>query len=63
MNIKGIFKKVDLSTVLMAAGAIVAVADALISNKKNALERDRMKKEAAEDAAKIVMDRMSSNED
>lgn len=57
-----IFEKVNAKVWLGAAGAIVSVVGAVISNKQDLIKKQELTKDAAEAAAKIVMDKLSNNE-
>lgn len=60
-----IFEKVnvDAKTLLGVAGVVVAIANAVISNKQETLKKQELISESAEAAAKIVKDTLSNNED
>lgn len=57
-----IFEKVNAKVWLGAAGAIISVVGAVINNKQDLIKKQELTNEAAEAAAKIVMDKLSNNE-
>lgn len=55
-----IFEKFNAKTALNAASIAVGVIALVVNNKKDAADKAAFKSEAAEEAAKIVMAKMST---